>query len=110
MQMGEKLFPTHNWEYRSFIRPYGYWNDKINQKEFLLYVQKQLRITQVEQWTKVTNSQISQLGAHFLSYCIAMLNCNTMLKVENRYFIITNQSTKPYGVYSLILSFLLPAE
>jgi hypothetical protein len=62
-KMLRELYPEHDWlEWRFVKAPAGFWNSHDNQRRFLNWVGSQLGIQRMDEWYKVTPSQVCELG------------------------------------------------
>ncbi len=57
------VYPSHHWEIWNFAQvPQGFWKEKEHQVQFFEAVQKQLKVSTLEDWYKVRASQVHALG------------------------------------------------
>jgi hypothetical protein len=55
MQLVTTMYPDHDWLPWKFARcPDGYWNDMKNQKQFMDWASKELKIHEMNDWYKVS--------------------------------------------------------
>jgi hypothetical protein len=56
----QSIYPEHNWDPSKFVRvPADYWNDDNNQRSHLESVGKELGIKELDDWYKVSATEIS---------------------------------------------------
>lgn len=57
------IYPEHNWQFWKFSRVgKGTWNDSNNVKQFLEWAAKELRLSSLEDWYNVTQTQLQELS------------------------------------------------
>jgi len=66
----KSLYPEHSWELHRFDKvPRGFWDFKNNQRTFMEWLGKQLKLKNMEEWYKVTQQDIESLGGSRLLKC-----------------------------------------
>jgi hypothetical protein len=55
--------PDHEWLEWKFIRtPKSFWKEKANQRKFLEWAAKQLKVNKMEDWHRVSIPQLRDIG------------------------------------------------
>jgi hypothetical protein len=92
-------YPTVEWKPWKFLKlPVGYWKVLSNQRQFLLWVAKQLSISNLEDWYRVSPEDLKQYGGQPLLtiYRGSLINGMTIaswLLIEDKPYLLRFQST-----------------
>ena len=94
-------FPEHDWKnFENRRREQGFWNSPENQRKYLDYLFKELKLTSLDDWSKVSRKELkkykpSGLLKHYsnnLSLAVSVLypehQWKTLPRIHNKYFIL----------------------
>lgn len=58
-----KVYPNEQWQaWRFYKRPHAFWSDLEHQREFIRVLEKELKIEHLDDWYKITPSQVRKRG------------------------------------------------
>ena len=78
-------YPEKNWIISQIRKPISFWDSQKNQREFFIQIQNELKLNDISELIKLTNSQIAQFGgSNLLRKYTSLKDClNTLFPSHN---------------------------